>query len=156
MLQRIAIVSAVTLGLLGATVARGHGDYGPARLEGAWIADVTLVSCTTGEPTPAPPFQAVVVFHAGGTLSEASGPSVRRTPSYGTWNRSGRAVYQAVSVLLTYDVNGLPSGSQEIRRVIQVARDGQSFTADTRTIARDPNGVVLFRGCARGQARRVQ
>jgi hypothetical protein len=156
MKPRLLMIPIAVGALFATSGARAGDDDRFASLEGAWIADVVIVACDTGAPTPAPPFQALVAFHDGGTLSEASGPSVRRTPSFGTWTRLGRRTYRAVSVLLTYDVNGFASGSQEIRRTIRLARDGASFTADTQTVGRDVNGVVLFRGCARGTARRVE
>ena len=123
---------------------------------GAWVADVTLLDCASSKATGAPPFRALVVFHAGGTLSEASGPSVRRTPSYGTWVSSGQEQYFAVSTLLTYDANGTLSGAQEIRRTIRMSAEGKRFVADTQTVATDTTGTVTFRGCARGEAKRLE
>jgi hypothetical protein len=125
-------------------------------LQGAWTAQVTLLDCPSGQPAGAPPFRAVVVFHAGGTLSEASGPSVQRTPSFGTWRREGGRDFSARSVLLTYDANGLWTGMQEIRRTITLAADGLSFVAETITIATDSQGTVRFQGCARGAAQRFE
>lgn len=125
-------------------------------LVGAWLAEVTLTDCASGQPTGAPPFRALVVFHAGGTLSEASGPSSRRTPSFGAWSRSGQNEYFAVSQLLTYDANGSPSGAQEIRRTIRLSPDGKRFSAETRTVGTDASGTVVLRGCARGDATRVE
>jgi hypothetical protein len=123
---------------------------------GAWTAEVTILDCASGQATPAPPFRAIVVFHAGGTLSESSGPPTRRTPSFGTWSASGANEYLASSLLLTYDAAGTYSGTQEIRRTIRVSPEGNRFTAETQVVATDASGAVTFRGCARGQAERAR
>ena len=143
--------------LVGLAACAAPDGFGTApSIVGAWIANVTLLNCATGQPSAAPSFRAMVAFHAGGTLSEASGPSVRRTPSFGSWASDARGEYNAVSTLLTYDADGALSGTQEIRRTIRLSADGKQFVADTRTVATDASGNVTFRGCARGEARRVE
>jgi hypothetical protein len=141
----------VAAGLARPPESRGLGT----RIVGAWLARVTLLDCATRQPLPAPPFRAVVVFHAGGTVSEASGPSVRRTPSFGEWRWVGRSGFFASSVLLTYDANGVFTGEQRIDRAIELSRDGREFVAATETQGWDANGQPQFRGCARGEARRI-
>lgn len=150
----IALVAAIVL----SGCASMHPTKGPPEpgLAGAWLADVTLLDCASNAATGAPPIRALVVFHVGGTLTEASGPSVRRTPSFGTWVPTGNAQYIAVSTLLTYEANGNPSGSQEIRRTIRLSSDGKRFVAETQTVATDTSGTVAFRGCARGEAKRLE
>ncbi len=135
-----------------ATAAQGIGS----RIVGTWVAQVTLLDCSTRQPLQAPPFRAIVVFQAGGTVSEASGPSVRRTPSFGNWRWTGRSSYYASSILLTYDANGAFTGDQSINRLIELAPDGRRFLADTETVGRDAAGNTQFRGCARGEASRVE
>jgi hypothetical protein len=137
-----------------ASLSGGEASRNPS-IVGAWSAEVILVDCASGQAAPAPPFRAIVVFHAGGTLSESSGPPARRTPSFGTWSASGANEYLASSLLLTYDSNGKYSGAQEIRRTILVSPDGNRFAADTQSVATDTSGAVTFRGCARGQAERI-
>ena len=154
-LTNILIAAIALLGSVGCAPMSKQGQRSEDGLVGAWIADVSLLDCASSQPTQAPPFHALVVFHFGGTLSEASGPSVRRTPSFGTWSRSGPDEYTATSMLLTYDANGAPSGAQEIRRTIRLNPDSTRFVAETRTVSTDPNGAITFQGCARGNARRV-
>ena len=154
-LASIPIAAAALLSAAGCTSMSTPNQVSKDALVGAWIAEVSLVDCPSGLTTPAPPFRALVVFHAGGTLSEASGPPVRRTPSFGTWSRSGVSEYAATSMLLTYDANGAASGTQEITRTIRLNSDSSRFLAETRTVAKDPSGAVTFEGCARGSARRA-
>ena len=153
--QSCAGLLAIVLGSVGCAPMLKHGQSSEDALVGAWVADISLLDCASGQPTQAPPFRALVVFHSGGTLSEASGPSVRRTPSFGTWSRSGTNEYTATSVLLTYDTSGAQSGAQEIRRTIRLNPDSSRFVAETRTVATDSNGAITFQGCARGNARRA-
>ncbi len=154
-LAAISIATAALLGSAGCAPVSTRSQSSEDPLVGAWIAEVSLLDCASGQTTQAPPLRALVVFHSGGTLSEASGPSVRRTPSFGVWSRSGANEYTATSVLLTFDANGAPSGAQEIRRTIRLNPDSSRFVAETRTVATDPSGGITFQGCARGNARRA-
>ena len=156
MLLRVLVLLLGTALLSGCAPMRTTVHSPEPAIVGAWVADVTLLDCASSKAAGAPPFRALVVFHAGGTLSEASGPSVRRTPSYGTWVSSGQEQYFAVSTLLTYDANGTLSGAQEIRRTVRMSAEGKRFVADTQTVATDTTGTVTFRGCARGEAKRLE
>lgn len=153
----LATVALVATALLsGCALVRPPQASSKSSIVGTWVADVSLLDCASSRPSGAPPFRALVVFHEGGTLSEASGPSVRRTPSFGTWLALSQEQFLAVSALLTYDANGAPSGVQEIRRTIRLSGDGKRFVAETQTVATDPSGNVSFRGCARGDAKRLE
>lgn len=152
----VAVATAAMFGLAGCASLQTNGQGGSEPLVGAWDAEVTLLDCASGQPNGAPPFRALVMFHAGGTLTEVSGPSVRRTPSLGTWSRAGKNEYTANSFLLTYAADGAPTGAQEIGRTIRLTPDANGFAAETRTVATDPGGAVTFRGCARGVASRVE
>jgi hypothetical protein len=60
----------------------------PASVAGAWIVQVTLRDCTTNAPL-GPPFNSLVTFHNGGTISESAGSLAfapgQRTAGHGSW-----------------------------------------------------------------------
>jgi hypothetical protein len=161
----VAAVLVATLGISSTATACAHdgprnsagfGRFAAADLVGAWIATVTVRSCSDRAVVLSGPFQAIVVFHAGGTLSEAAAPGASRTPSFGTWSRTGKREFHADSVFLTF-VGGSFAGTQEIRRGITVSEDGRSFVAVTRTIVRNVDGLEQGpEGCALGEATRFE
>src|SRR5688572_17421951 len=61
-------------------------------LAGAWVIQVTLRNCATNAPL-GPPFNSLVSFHRGGTVSESAGGTTfapgQRSPGHGTWTHLG-------------------------------------------------------------------
>ena len=78
-----------------------------------------------------------------------------RTPGLGVWKKVGHRQFSASATVLTFDVNGLSSGSLVVRRTITVEKDGGSFKADTRTTITDASGTVILR-CALADAVRAE
>ena len=84
------------LGLTGALLIdiRRHRDgrTAPTRSGpvGTWAVQVTLRDCATNAPL-GPPFNSLVTFHDGGTLSESAGSLAfapgQRSPGHGTWTQ---------------------------------------------------------------------
>ena len=60
-------------------------ESGRRSLVGAWSVQVTLRNCATGAPS-GPPFNSLVTFHHGGTVSEAAG-----SPAFAPGQRGRRA-----------------------------------------------------------------
>jgi hypothetical protein len=155
-------LAAVALGvsLVGPAAAQdappvhaGLGNSASSELVGAWTVDVTRRTCDTGVAT-SPIAKALVVFHAGGTLTEPV-VSAARSASIGTWRRVGRDRFEAESLFLTYD-GGLWSGSQEVRRQIVLSADAKSWIATVQVVIRDIAGTQVGAVCARGAATRFE
>ncbi|HKU14082.1 MAG TPA: hypothetical protein VJQ52_06775 [Steroidobacteraceae bacterium] len=124
------------------------------RLTGVWHISGQPINCATGQPLPVAPITGIIAFHAGGTSTESGPTATPRTPGLGTWERVGRHQFNAVATVLTFDVNGLPTGSLVVRRTITVEQGGDSFTAPTRTTITDASGIVTER-CATAEAVRA-
>jgi len=105
---RVAAVVTLTGVLLiaaGGRTAIASGS--PEGLEGAWAVQVTLRDCVTNAALGAP-FNSLVSFHAGGTLSESAGSLAfaagQRSPGHGTWTREGRHTFlQRMIALILFD-----------------------------------------------------
>ena len=97
--RRLGTALTVMAALLAASggVLRADSDSPDDRdrLVGTWTVQVTLRDCATNAAI-APPFDSLVTFHDGGTLSEStvSFPG-ERTSGHGTWSRHGWHVYRA-------------------------------------------------------------
>jgi hypothetical protein len=101
-------LSAALLATFGARLL-AHGNDGGWRNgpTGAWAVQVTLRDCATNAPLGAP-FNSLVTFHAGGTLSESAGSVAfapgQRSPGHGSWGEKGRRTYsQRFTALVVFD-----------------------------------------------------
>ena len=158
--QQSFIALIASLSCLLVLPAAGHagdaesGSHAPARLVGVWHISGQPVNCSTRQPLPVPPITGIIAFHAGGTSTESAPAATPRTPGLGTWNRVGHREFTAAATVLTFDVNGFSTGSLVVRRLITLARGGDSFAADTRTTITDASGVAVER-CALAEAVRA-
>ena len=105
---RVAAVVALT-GVLLTAAGGSTGTASGSRegLEGAWNVQVTLRDCTTNAPLGAP-FNSLVSFHEGGTLSESAASLAfapgQRSPGHGAWSREGRRTFlQRMIALIVFD-----------------------------------------------------
>jgi len=93
--------------LAAASVRAGAQSDERARLVGTWGVKVTLRDCATGAPL-GPPFNSLVTFHSGGTISESAASLAfapgQRSPGHGTWARThGHAYGQEMIALVLFD-----------------------------------------------------
>jgi hypothetical protein len=103
-------VSAVCLTaafLVAASVRAGAQSDERGSLAGTWGVKVTLRDCATGAAL-GPPFNSLVTFHDGGTISESAASLAfapgQRSPGHGTWTRKrGHAYGQEMIALILFD-----------------------------------------------------
>ena len=124
-----------------AAVEAGGGDtWG---LEGTWISTVLLGS-------PAPPFQSLSTYAAGGGVVTTAQTSLRGAPGMpgsigshqGTWIRAGGLTYHRRVVAFTFNQAGVPTGTHTVDQTIQMAGDGQSYSAQGTVTFADVTGKV--------------
>ena len=103
-----AVTLAVAVMALSSTPARADSDESrPKALVGAWGVQVTLRNCATGAPL-GPPFNSLVTYHQGGTVSEAAGSLSfapgQRSPGHGVWTREREHTFgQSMVALILFD-----------------------------------------------------
>ena len=77
-------------------IAQGDDHANHRGIVGVWSAQATLRNCQTNAPL-GPPINALLTFHADGTLSESLGAISfapgQRTEGHGSWRRIGRRTY---------------------------------------------------------------
>ena len=107
--RTLAVVTlAVTLMALSNRPALADSDESaPKSIVGAWSIEVTLRDCATGAPL-GPPFNSLVTFHQGGTVSEAAGGLTfapgQRSPGHGVWtHKPGHTYGQSMVALILFD-----------------------------------------------------
>ncbi|MGE0815762.1 MAG: hypothetical protein AB7O28_13205 [Vicinamibacterales bacterium] len=152
-----ALAVALALAVPFGAHAQGAGD--PPLLGGAWIVQIQLRDCASQAPL-GPPFNSLVTFHAGGTISEsAAGPAFapgQRGEGTGQWTRLGSRTYlQRMAALIRFTTApnppfspGFEAGGQTITHVITM-QDGNHFTSSgTNAFYRTGEATPYRTGCS--------
>ena len=125
-------------GAIGAPGGRGAPGAEAAAdpIVGSWTVTVTR----PGLPT----LTSLQTYTKGrGVVESASGGTARST-SHGAWRRIARHRYAVTMVFFRYDpASGAYLGTVKLRRVLQFARDNQSFTGVSVAELRNPAGDLL-------------
>ena len=145
-------------------------------LVGTWAVQVQLRDCATNAPV-GPPFNSLVAFHLGGTLSEATAGTAfapgQRTPGLGTWARKrGHAFSQEMVALIVFDTApnlpntptfdpskpvspGFFAGWQTVSHTVRFTDEDHITSAGTNGFYR-ANGELYRSGCSTATAERVR
>ncbi|HEV8394302.1 MAG TPA: hypothetical protein VGQ37_08505 [Vicinamibacterales bacterium] len=109
-LGRLVVLLGLAAGILGATgshaAAQSNASASQTGLVGVWAVQVTLRNCTTQAPQG--PFNSLVTFHRGGTITESTASLAfapgQRSPGHGTWEHQGGNSYrQHMTALILFD-----------------------------------------------------
>jgi hypothetical protein len=135
-----------------------HGDHG---LVGAWLMDVMPYNCATGDSMPAGAFEALITFHADGTLSawfQNATITTTRSPGHGAWKRKrGRNDYEISFLHLRYNLQtGAFLGRQFAEGDLELDRDGDSFTVNSKATIFDASGAPSGQGCSTMVSSRIR
>jgi hypothetical protein len=141
----------------------GHftGPHGDRSLVGAWLMDVMPYNCANGDSIPAGAFEALITFHEDGTLTawfQNATITTTRSPSHGAWKRKrGRNEYEISFVHLRYNLQtGAFLGRQLAAGDLELDRDGDSFTVNSKATIFDASGAVTGQGCSTSVSSRIR
>lgn len=132
----IALAS-IAFGTMSASADRDAASDRGGKLVGAWIVDVDRPGL--------PSLKSLQTYNIGhGVVETANGGAGARSAAHGAWQRVGARTYAVTMVFFRYDpATGAYLGTVKLRREIEVARDGQSFTGVSIGELRDPAGNLL-------------
>ena len=140
------------------------GDPLAAKLEGTWRVSVTLHSCDSN--TAMPPFQSLLTFARGGTLTgTTASPNFlpgQRSSDHGIWSSAGGHAFRAVEeAFILFDSPtranrpAFRTGTQRISQTIELKNDDE-FISSATTVYFDSGGTMLTTGCADAVGRRLK
>lgn len=143
--------------------ARSEQAGSKKELVGTWRNTVTTYDCATGAERP--PFQSMISFEDGGTLTETtSSPAFQpgqRSPGHGIWSATGDHTYNFVSeayILFTTEPNppvpGFQRGVQRITQTVEV--NGNQSTSTGSVEFFDVQGNLVSSGCAKAVGERME
>jgi hypothetical protein len=174
---RVTAVVALTGALLTAAAGTSVMASGSREgLQGAWAVQVTLRDCVTNATLGAP-FNSLVSFHEGGTLSESAGGAAfavgQRGSGHGAWTREGKYTFlQRMVALIAFDTPanlpgtpgfnpGLPvspgfaAGWQTVTHTVRLIDDDHMTSAGTNEFYKT-DGTLYRTGCSTATAQRFE
>lgn len=131
------IVLMAAIGAISASAGNDHPQRAKAQLVGSWMV-------TVNRGPALPPLKSLQTFTKGhGVIETSNAGATVRSPAHGAWNRIGGRAYGSTMVFFRYDSSGAFIGTLKLRRTLEVAHDGQSFTGGSVAELRDANGNLL-------------
>jgi hypothetical protein len=117
------------------------------RLEGTWSMQITLNDCS-GHVIRS--FPTLVVFMAGGTLTEASGGTAPalQTGGKGVWSHTTDSTYAFRFKDFTFNAQNVFTGWVIITGETTVDQSGDTNTGPATVEVYNPNGVLVATLCA--------
>lgn len=130
-------LASIAFGAVSASADRDAASDRAGKLVGSWIVDIDRPGL--------PSLQSLQTYTIGhGVVETANGGAGARSAAHGAWQRIGHRTYAVTMVFFRYDpATGAYLGTVKLRRQIEVARDGQSFTGVSIGELRDPSGNLL-------------
>ena len=150
LLVACAFVTMVAAG----TPPRGGAEGG--RLQGTWDNQVTIIDCQTGNPITT--FQSLIVFMAGGTLTETTSGTAPalRTPGEGVWHHTTDNNYAFRFKHFRFNTQNVLTGWNIIQAEVSLDAAGNAYTSSATVEVYDPNGVLLATACATSVSTRFE
>ena len=135
-------------------------SYHEGKLAGTWRLHMTPKNCQTGVAQP--PFDFLVSFARGGTLTEVTNAPAfqpgQRSTGLGTWSHDRRNAYKSVSeAFILFDSStppGFKRGVQRLEWDIQVYGDQATIESAGKFL--DADGNLIVPTCATGSATRFE
>jgi hypothetical protein len=121
------------------------------RIQGAWVLEVTVVDCATGNEVGRT-FRSLLTFAQGGTLTNTTtgiNPALR-TPGLGTWARTGEHTFSALTVVFLFNPAGAWTMTQTIANMLEIGTDPDELTGTTEVRFFNTRDIEIpsMRACA--------
>ena len=133
----LMVLASIAFGAISASADRDAAHERGGKLVGTWMVDVNRPGL--------PALKSLQTYTTGhGVVETANGGAGTRSTAHGAWQRVGARTYAVTMVFFRYDLaSGAYLGTVKLRREIEVAPDGQSFTGVSIGELRDPAGNLL-------------
>ena len=126
------------------------------RLQGTWDNQVTIIDCQTGNPITT--FQSLIVFNAGGTLTETTAGTApaMRTAGEGVWRHITDNTYAFRFKHFRFDAQNVLTGWNIIQAEASLDAAGNVYTSSATVEVYNPNGVLVATACATSASTRFE
>jgi hypothetical protein len=150
-----SLVAACALVSMVAATATGQ-DAGGGRLQGTWENQVSIIDCKTGNVITT--FQSLIVFMAGGTLTESTSGTAPalRTPGEGVWRHTTDNNYVFRFKHFRFNTQNILTGWNIIQAEASLDAAGDAYTSSATVEVYDANGVLIATACAESVSTRFE
>lgn len=159
-----AIGAAMALSLVTGSAILAQPSGSEARsLQGTWYVQVIPTLCATGAPVPGvSPVNALVTFHAGGSMSETAGGTGfapgQRSSGHGVWHHEGGQTFtQRFTTLINFTTipNFQEAGWQTVTQSVELLDHDTLSSSGTNAFYR-ADGTLYRSGCSVATGRRFK
>ena len=137
-LALLALTAMVAVGAISASSGEDRHEQGANQIVGSW-------ELTVDRGPQFPPVKGMNTYTRGHTVV-GTGNLVTRGPSHGAWEHVSGRIYADTHVFFRFDPAGAYLGTQRINETVQLAPDGQSYTAVAISNLYDPTGKLVVGG----------
>lgn len=115
-------------------------------LVGVWQTTVQPRNCQTGDPL-IPPFQGLITFNEGGTMTEFGGNPTLRSAAHGVWEASNPFHPTFAFNLLRYNADGTFAGRTTSRATVNLGVSGNDYMSSATAQIFAVNGTLISMSC---------
>ena len=112
-------------------------------IEGTWLSKVTSPNPPPGVP---PVFLSMVTYTGTGQAMEANNTSQDRSVGLGEWARTGHRKFVRTITFFVFGPSHVFASFTQVTSTIELAPDGETYTATNEFKIYDTNGGLLFTG----------
>jgi hypothetical protein len=140
---RFGCVLGITMMAGGVMANGGDNDNSDLTIEGTWLSRVTTPNPPPGVP---PSFLSMATFTGAGQALEANNTTQDRTVAQGEWTRIGHRQFVRTITFFVFGTGHVFTSFTQITSRIELARNGETYTASNEFHIYDANGVLLVSG----------
>lgn len=134
------ICGAGLVAMTGGAIAQGNDQV---TIEGTWLSKVTASNPPPGVP---PVFLSLSSHTRSGEVSEANTTSADRSVGLGEWTRTGNRQFERTLTFFNYAPGHVFVTFTKVNSSIELAPDGESYTANNSFRIYDATGLLVFSG----------
>jgi len=125
-------------------LAKGPDDANSNHaIEGTWLSTVTTPNPPPGVP---PTFLSLATFTRSGEAMEANNTSQDRSVALGEWVRTGHRSFVRTMTFFVFGAGHVFANFTQVTSTIDLAPDGETYTATNVFRIYSPAGVLLVTG----------
>ena len=137
----IGLIAAVLAATGAISASAANDDSSANQLVGSW-------ELTVNRGPALPLIKGLTTYTPGHSLIGTANVVIRG-PAHGAWEHVSGRVYADTHIFFRFDATGTFLGTQKIRETVELAQDGDSYTAVAFSDQFDPNGNLTASGLQR-------
>jgi len=143
LLLRFACVVGFVAMTSGVMANEGDNANNDVAIEGTWLSKVTTANPPPGVP---PVFLSMATFTGTGQALEWNNTTQDRSVGLGEWARTGHRTFVRTFTYFVFGPGHVFASFTQVTSLIELAADGETYTATNEFRIYSPSGVLLISG----------